>query len=187
MSVHRGLFAKRRNLKVWCDFDVTTISISWNNRLWWLGSLCQLPQLYNKKVKNIFMFMRYIYTTAQDLESRSVAVVVEFHQRSKCFKLLVTDSILIQKSSQHGHCWHYLIVIAQQGLLLSMLPLFYQQQIKLTFESMAWRTWEIHVRCLIPKSQNLGIFVCMDSPKFCPHHGSDLAFAQNLSAHWIRH
>jgi len=39
------------------------------------------------------MFMRYVYTTAQDLEARSVAVVVEFRQRSKCFKLPVTDSI----------------------------------------------------------------------------------------------
>jgi hypothetical protein len=37
--------------------------------------------------------MRYVHTTAQDLEAQSVAVVVEFSQRSKYFKLLVTDSI----------------------------------------------------------------------------------------------
>ena len=49
------------------------------------------------------------------------------------------------------------------------------------------RTWEIHVKCLIPKSRNLAIFVRTDSPKFCPHRGSGLAFAQILSAHWIRH
>jgi hypothetical protein len=71
-----------RAKQVWCDFDMTTISISWNNHLRFPGSLRQLPQLYNKKLKNIFMFMRYVHTTAQDLEARSVAVVVEFSQRS---------------------------------------------------------------------------------------------------------
>ena len=49
------------------------------------------------------------------------------------------------------------------------------------------RTWEIHVKSLIPKSRNLAIFVRTDSPKFCPHRGSGLTFAQILSAHWIRH
>ena len=58
-----------QNLTVGCDFDVTAISISWNNCLWQLGSLCQLPQLYNKKVTNIFMFMRCVLTTVQDLEA----------------------------------------------------------------------------------------------------------------------
>jgi len=53
-------------------------------------------------------------------------------------QLHVLPHILVWKSSQHGHCWHYLIMITQQGLLLSMLPLLYQQQIKLTFELMAW-------------------------------------------------
>ncbi|KIJ92108.1 hypothetical protein K443DRAFT_459011 [Laccaria amethystina LaAM-08-1] len=37
------------------------------------------------------MFMRYIPTTSQGLEARSVAVVVEFSQRSNHFKLLDTD------------------------------------------------------------------------------------------------
>jgi len=49
------------------------------------------------------MFMRYVYTTAQDLEAQSVAVVVEFHQRSKCFKLPVTDS-MGNASSGDWHC-----------------------------------------------------------------------------------
>ena len=86
------LNSDKREGEVWCDFDVTTVSISRNNRLRRPGSLRQLPQLYNKKVKNIFMFTRYVHTTSQDLEAWSVAVVVEFSQRSKCFKLLVTDS-----------------------------------------------------------------------------------------------
>jgi len=75
-----------------CDFDVTTVSISWNNHLQRPGGLCQLPQLSNKKVKNIFMFMRCVRTTVQNLVAWNVVVVVEFNQRSKCFKLLVTDS-----------------------------------------------------------------------------------------------
>jgi hypothetical protein len=89
-----------RNLKVGCDFDVTTVSISRNNRLRRPVSFRQLQQLDNKKIKNIFMFMRYVYTTAQDLEAWSVAVVVEFSQRSNCFKLPVTDSI-----SLHANRW----------------------------------------------------------------------------------
>ena len=40
------------------------------------------------------MFMRYVLTTVENWEVSSVAVVVEFSQRSKCFKLLVTDSTL---------------------------------------------------------------------------------------------
>ena len=52
---------------------------------------------------------------------------------------------------------------------------------------MVVRTWEIHVKSLIQKSRNLAIFVRTDSPKFCPHRGSGLTFAQILSAHWIRH
>jgi hypothetical protein len=36
--------------------------------------------------------MRYIPTNSQGLEARSVAVVVEFSQRSNHFKLLDTDS-----------------------------------------------------------------------------------------------
>ena len=53
----------------WSGFDVTAISISWNNHLRRPGSLRQLSQLYNKKVKNIFMFMRYVDTTVQNLEA----------------------------------------------------------------------------------------------------------------------
>ena len=43
--------------------------------------------------------MRYIPTTSQDLEAWSVAVVVEFSQRSNCFKLPDTDSIVLTKLS----------------------------------------------------------------------------------------
>ena len=57
------------NQTVGCAFDVTAISVSWNNHLQQPGSLCQLPQLYNKKEKYIFMFMRYVLTTIQNLEA----------------------------------------------------------------------------------------------------------------------
>jgi len=44
-------FAEWRNLKIWRDLDVTTISISRNNRLRWPVSLRHPPQLTNKKNK----------------------------------------------------------------------------------------------------------------------------------------
>lgn len=75
--VHRKPRSMAFTLTVGCDFDVTTISISCHNdRLRRPESLCQLPPLYNKKIKISFMFMRYIRTTSHDLEARHVAVVV---------------------------------------------------------------------------------------------------------------
>jgi hypothetical protein len=77
---------------------VTTVSITRNNSLRRPVSLCQLPPLYNKKIKNRSMFMRYTFTIPQGLEVRSAAAVVEFSQRSNRFKLPDTHSIICKKA-----------------------------------------------------------------------------------------
>jgi len=85
-------FAERRNLKIWRDLDVTTISISRNNRLRRPVSLRHPPQLTNNKIKNRFRLVRRSPTALKNLEAQSWAVVAEFTQRSNHFKLPNTDS-----------------------------------------------------------------------------------------------
>ena len=90
-------FAAWRNLKIWRDLDVTTISISRNNRLRRPVSLRHPPQLTNNKIKNRFRLMRCSPTALKNLEAQNSAVVVEFTQRSNHFKLPNSDS----KSEPH--------------------------------------------------------------------------------------
>ncbi|KIK01620.1 hypothetical protein K443DRAFT_555291 [Laccaria amethystina LaAM-08-1] len=61
-----------------------------------LGGSCPFQSPETIAFDDRFMFMRHIPTTPQDLEARSVAVVVEFSQRSNRFKLPDTDSTFVK-------------------------------------------------------------------------------------------